>query len=229
MKRLICLTWLCLIVIHPLAFAQCPTLSATVTSTSCNGGANGSILLTVSGDTANLSNPGLLISEIHTDPPLADSPKEWVELVATRTINFAQTPYTVFFSNNGTATSKGWVEGNIPSPPPRNSTYAFQISTGTVLAGDVVYVGGTSMDPTGVRLRQKNTSTENGDGGIGGCRRGIDDFLQWSQLRWLVGTAPAWFFRAFGHPQRSGIGRKKPSKEGGDVDQCLNVGRIQRR
>jgi uncharacterized protein (TIGR02145 family) len=156
--------------------AQCPTLSASIVPT-CNGGVNGAINLSVSGDTANISNPGLLISEIHTDPPLADSPKEWVELVATRTINFTLTPYTVIFSNNGRGTSKGWVEGNIPTPPPRNSTYAFLIDSGTVQAGDVVYVGGTAMAPTGVRLRQKNTSTENGDGGIGGAFTGATGVL----------------------------------------------------
>ncbi|MBK7887686.1 MAG: hypothetical protein IPJ86_10465 [Bacteroidetes bacterium] len=157
--------------------AQCPTLSATITPVACTNGATGAITLSVSGDTAYVSNPGLLISEMHTDPPLADSPKEWVELIATRSINFAQTPYTVIFSNNGTATSKGWVEGNMPSPPPRNSTYAFQINTSTVQPGDVVYVGGTSMDPTGVRLRQKNTSTEAGDGGIGGAFTGATGVL----------------------------------------------------
>ena len=88
--------------------AQCPTLSATITPVACTNGATGAIALSVSGDTANVSNPGLLISEIQTDPALADSPKEWVELIATRSINFARTPYTVIFSNNGMATSKGF-------------------------------------------------------------------------------------------------------------------------
>lgn len=158
-------------------FAQCPTISGVVSNVSCFGGNNGSITLTVTGDTASISNPGLLISEILTDPPLADSPKEWVELIATKSINFSQTPYTIIFSNNGTATSKGWVEGSIPSPPPRNSTYAFQINTGSVQAGDIVYVGGSSMDPTGIKLRVKNTSTDAGDGGIGGAFTGAAGVL----------------------------------------------------
>ena len=159
------------------ALSQCPTLSSNITPVACTNGATGAITLSVSGDTANFSNPGLLISEIQTDPALADSPKEWVELIATRSINFAQTPYTVIFSNNGTATSKGWVEGNIPSPPPRNSTYAFQINIGSVQPGDVVYIGGTSMAPTVLRLREKNTSTEAGDGGIGGAFTGATGVL----------------------------------------------------
>ena len=154
-----------------------PTITTTVTPVACFNGATGAIALSVSGDNPSISNPGLLISELQTDPALADSPKEWVELIATRSINFAQTPYTVIFSNNGTATSKGWVEGNIPSPPPRNSTYAFQINTGSVQPGDVVYVGGTSMAPTGVRLRQKNTATEAGDGNIGGAFAGATGVL----------------------------------------------------
>jgi uncharacterized protein (TIGR02145 family) len=100
-----------------------------------------------------------------------------VELVATKTINFTLTPYTVIFSNNGMGTSKGWVEGNIPSPPPRNSTYAFLIDSGIVQAGDVVYVGGNLMTPTGILLRVKNTSADNGDGGIGGAFTGASGVL----------------------------------------------------
>jgi uncharacterized protein (TIGR02145 family) len=158
-------------------YQSCIGVSAQITPSSCAGGNTGAIQLNVSGDTASISNPGLLISEIQTDPALADSPKEWVELIATRSINFVQTPYTVIFSNNGTATSKGWVEGNIPSPPPRNSTYAFQINTGSVQSGDIVYVGGTSMAPTALRLREKNTSTEAGDGNIGGAFTGATGVL----------------------------------------------------
>jgi len=159
------------------SFAQCPTVSGTVTNVNCNGGATGAITLAVSGDTASLSNPGLLISELRTDPPLGDSNYEWVELIATNFINFATTPYSIIFSNNGTATSKGWVEGQIPTPPPRNSTYAFLINSGTVSPGDVVYVGGSLMEPTGIKLRVKTTTTEIGDGGIGGAFTGTSGVL----------------------------------------------------
>lgn len=100
---------------------------------------------------------GLLISEMLPNPTGTDSPFEFVELVATRSINFAVTPYTVVVCNNGTANAQGWISGGALS-------YGFEITTGTVNAGDVVYIGGTSMAPTGTILRAINTGTTNGDG-----------------------------------------------------------------
>jgi hypothetical protein len=105
-------------------------------------------------------SPGLIISEFFANPLGTDSCKEYVELIATRNINFASTPYTVILSNNGAATSKGWVNGAA-------LTYAFSITTGSVSKGDVVYVGGSCMAATGVKLRTINTKFVNGDGGIG--------------------------------------------------------------
>ena len=90
--------------------------------------------------------PGLVISEILPNPAGTDSPFEFVELVATRTINFATTPYSVITCNNGTATNAGWITGGAIS-------YGFEITSGTVNAGDVVYVGGSSMMATGTILR----------------------------------------------------------------------------
>jgi hypothetical protein len=101
--------------------------------------------------------PGLVISEILANPSGTDSPFELVELVATRTINFSATPYTVVAANNGTATTQGWIAGG-------SLGYAFEITTGTVNAGDVVYVGGSSMATTGTVLRSINTGTTPGDG-----------------------------------------------------------------
>jgi hypothetical protein len=109
--------------------------------------------------TAMAQTKGLLISEILTNPDGNDSPLEYVELVATTSINFATTPYTVVFTDNGTATSNGWKAGS-------SVTYAFLINSGTVSAGQVVYVGGSSMQPlsnSGVALRTKNTATTSGD------------------------------------------------------------------
>jgi hypothetical protein len=100
---------------------------------------------------------GLIISEALPNPAGTDSPFEWIELVATRTINFTTAPYTVVVCNNGTANAQGWVAGG-------GLSYAFEITTGSVNAGDVVYVGGTSMAPTGTVLRSINTATTNGDG-----------------------------------------------------------------
>ncbi len=100
---------------------------------------------------------GLLISEIYTNPSGNDSPFEFVELRATRTINFATTPHSIVFVDNGSANANGWIKGG-------GTTYGFNITTGTVNAGDVVYVGGSSMIATGQRLRQISTGTTNGDG-----------------------------------------------------------------
>lgn len=101
-------------------------------------------------------NPGLVISEFFTNPSGSDSPFEWIELRATSTIDFSVTPYTVIACNNGTATSNGWISSG-------SLSYAFAITTGTVNPGDVVYVGGSSMAPTGTQLRTINTATNPGD------------------------------------------------------------------
>jgi hypothetical protein len=103
------------------------------------------------------AGPGLILSEILPNPAGTDSPFEFAEFVATRTINFATTPYTVVVCNNGTATAQGWISGGVLS-------YAFEINTGTVNQGDVVYVGGSSMAATGTILRAINTGTTPGDG-----------------------------------------------------------------
>lgn len=113
----------------------------------------GTVLMSMS---SFAQNPGLLISEILPNPGGSDSPFEWIELVATSNINFATTPYTVV-CNNSAATMNGWIEGGAV-------TYAFQINSGSVNRGDIVYVGGNSMAPTGTKIRVINTATTGGDG-----------------------------------------------------------------
>jgi hypothetical protein len=105
-------------------------------------------------------NPGLVISEVYINPPGTDSCKEFVELVATKYINFQQTPYTIIVNNNGNATTQGWVAGG-------TLTYAFEINQGTVSTGQVVYVGGSCMTPTQNIIKSLNVKYVNGDGGIG--------------------------------------------------------------
>lgn len=109
---------------------------------------------------AGAQTPGLVISEYLANPSGSDTAQEYVELVATRAIDFATTPYTVVFNNNGAATANGWRAGAA-------LTYAFAITSGTVAAGDVVYVGGSGMAPTGTKLRTIDITTTGGDGGIG--------------------------------------------------------------
>ena len=106
---------------------------------------------------ATCPGAGLLISEFLPNPAGTDSPFEFVELRATRAIDFSATPYSVVFNNNGTANANGWIAGGTLS-------YGFSITTGSVGAGDVVYVGGSSMIATGPKLRVINTGTTAGDG-----------------------------------------------------------------
>jgi hypothetical protein len=138
------------------------TYTTATTPVTCHGGNDGTATITsISGGfTFNNSTKGLLISEIFADTAGSDSPFEFVELVATRAINFATTPYTIIWCNNNTATANGWITGT-------NKSYAFQINTGSVTPGQVVYVGGTSMRPLTNQLRVLNTGTTGGDGGIG--------------------------------------------------------------
>ena len=105
-------------------------------------------------------NPGLVISEFFPNPAGADSCHEFVELIATKPINFGLTPYTVIVNNNGNATTAGWIAGG-------SISYAFAITSGSVAAGNVVYVGGSCMVPAGQKLRVLNVKYVNGDGGIG--------------------------------------------------------------
>ncbi|HLP55117.1 MAG TPA: choice-of-anchor I family protein [Fluviicola sp.] len=110
-------------------------------------------------------NPGLVISEVLANPNGTDNAFEWVELVATQPIDFSVTPYAVVVSNNGTATAAGWIAGGSVS-------YGFSITTGTVNTGDVVYVGGSTMLPTGTKLRVIDVVTTPGDG-FGNAAAGV--------------------------------------------------------
>ncbi|MFM7016179.1 MAG: hypothetical protein ACKOX3_07625 [Bacteroidota bacterium] len=134
----------------------------TITTNSINNalcfGLNGSIDISSSADVASNSanDPGLLISEFMADPTGTDNSNEWVELIATRSINFNTTPFAVVFVNNGTATTNGWKAG-------AGLTYGFNLNYGSVQKGDVVYVGGSLMSPTGIKLRVISTGTVAGD------------------------------------------------------------------
>ena len=162
-----CITFAFGVLTNPGVFS----LTSFNSDVTCAGINNGSINLVASNDTTNNSNPGLLISEFLANPAGTDSSKEWVELIATKFINFANTPYTVIVSNNGGGTTKGWVQGGVASAT-TNGTYAFEISSGIVSAGDVFYVGGSNMVVTGLKLRTIDVSTTGGDGGIGAATTG---------------------------------------------------------
>ena len=99
----------------------------------------------------------LFISEFLANPPGTDMSFEYVELIAASAIDFSVSPYSVVFANNGNATANGWVQG-------AGVTYGFNLTSGSVQPGDVVYVGGSGMAPTGTKLRTIDTATTGGDG-----------------------------------------------------------------
>jgi hypothetical protein len=116
----------------------------------------GALALPMLATQAMAAGPKLLISEALINPTGTDSPYEWIELIATDTIDFAATPYSLVAANNGAATAAGWVAGG-------TITYGFSLTSGVLHAGDVAYVGGSLMAPTGTKLRTINTGTTVGD------------------------------------------------------------------
>lgn len=108
----------------------------------------------------------IVISGFMANPGGTDSPYEYVQLVATQNINFATTPYSVVFNNNNPATANGWVQG-------LGITYGFNLNSGTVIEGEIFYVGGDgklingsgSTDISSQKwIRAINTGTTAGDG-----------------------------------------------------------------
>ena len=84
-----------------------------------------------------VSSPAqVLISGYLANPAGTDSPYEYVQLVAAQGIDFSTSPMSVVFASNGAGTANGWTEGG-------NITYKFNLTSGTLSAGDVFYVGGS--------------------------------------------------------------------------------------
>lgn len=108
----------------------------------------------------------IVISGYIANPAGFDSPFEYVQLVATQSIDFSTDNFSVVFGNNGTATAAGWVNG-------AGLTYGFNLTAGTVAVGETFYVGGSGMLINGAGstdissekfIRTINTATTNGDG-----------------------------------------------------------------
>ncbi|HVK46405.1 MAG TPA: hypothetical protein VM488_01145, partial [Pseudobacter sp.] len=110
----------------------------------------------------------LLISGIQGDPKGGDGGQEYVQMLATKDIDFAVTPYCIVFSvNSGGASSatlldKGWATGG-------QRTIKYDITSGTVLKGQFFYFGfqgkkingsaGTYAFPAGTNWFQKTYVT----------------------------------------------------------------------
>ncbi|MFT3823944.1 MAG: DUF5689 domain-containing protein [Chitinophagaceae bacterium] len=82
----------------------------------------------------------LLISGFQSDPKGGDGGYEYVQMIATKDINFATTPYSIVFCNNaGTASSAtpldaGWATGG-------QRTIKWNINSGSVQKGKFFYFG----------------------------------------------------------------------------------------
>ncbi len=120
----------------------------------------------------------LLISGFQSDPKGGDGGYEYVQMLATKDIDFAATPYSIIFCNNaGTASSAtpldaGWATGG-------QRTIKWNITSGTVQKGKFFYFGfqgkkingsaGTYSFPAEANWYQKTYATSGtnlGDGGL---------------------------------------------------------------
>lgn len=121
---------------------------------------------TLSAGMPRASAQDIIISGYMANPAGNDGNTEYVQLIATKAINFTTSPYSVVWTNNGTASSNGWVAGSAVS-------YGFNLTSGSVSRGDVFYVGGSAMVLNGSSstsmssltwIRTINVSTTGGDG-----------------------------------------------------------------
>lgn len=122
----------------------------------------------------------LIISGFQSDPRGGDGGYEYVQLLATKDINFATTPYSIVFNNNaGTASTAtpldaGWATGG-------QRTIKWNINSGSVQKGKFFYFGfqgkkingsaGTHSFPSDANYYQKTfltsgTNPNRGDGGL---------------------------------------------------------------
>ncbi|MNK33262.1 hypothetical protein D3C87_517420 [compost metagenome] len=116
--------------------------------------------------------PDAIITGWIADPMGTDANNEYIQFLATKNINFAETPFSVVTTNNAGASTpqiyptSGWALGDL-------RTYKFNLTSGTVSKGQFFYVGGSnklinSTSSTSIAsskwIRSFNYSTTNGDG-----------------------------------------------------------------
>jgi hypothetical protein len=114
----------------------------------------------------------VIITGFMSDVAGGDGNYEYIQLMATRDIKFAATPFSVVFTNNANASiptgypANGWATGNM-------RTYKFNLVADSVAKGSFFYVGGTgktingsgSTSMSGAKwIRSFNYSTTDGDG-----------------------------------------------------------------
>lgn len=85
----------------------------------------------------------VIITGIMGDPMGGDGNYEYIQLMATRDINFATTPYSVVTTNNANGSTptgapiNGWGTGGL-------RTYKFNLTSGSTAKGAFFYVGGSA-------------------------------------------------------------------------------------
>lgn len=78
---------------------------------------------------------------------------EYIQLKATENIDFSITPFALIVARNDVAnpvTANGWVEGN-------NTTFKFNLNSGTVNKGEFFYVGGLEKRIAGYKNGKKSS------------------------------------------------------------------------
>jgi hypothetical protein len=123
----------------------------------------------------------VVIAGFMPDVEGGDGNYEYIQLMATRDINFATTPHSVVVTNNANASAptgapvNGWGTGG-------QRTYKFNLTTGTATKGSFFYVGGStklingpgSTNIAGANwVRAFNYSTTAGDNGVGNATSGL--------------------------------------------------------
>ncbi len=113
-----------------------------------------------------------IITGFMSDVKGADQPYEYVQLMATKDIDFSVTPYSVVIINNANAStpagypSKGWATGDM-------RTFKLNLSSGTAAKGTFFYVGGSGKMINGASstsmassnwIRTFDYSKQGGDG-----------------------------------------------------------------
>ncbi|AXY77887.1 hypothetical protein D3H65_29575 [Paraflavitalea soli] len=116
--------------------------------------------------------PPVIITGFMSDVAGGDGNYEYIQMMATKDINFATTPFSVVVTNNANASNpsgypvNGWATGN-------QRTFKFNLTTGSAAKGSFFYVGGTTKRINGSGSTSMSTSNwirtldyvnNNGDG-----------------------------------------------------------------
>lgn len=98
---------------------------------------------------SSINTTPILITGFMADAKGGDGNYEYMQFMATRDINFAETPFSVVVTNNAGATNPtgfptlGWATGTLAKTG-ASRTYKFNLTSGTATKGTFFYVGGST-------------------------------------------------------------------------------------